>query len=179
MYKKTNIDWKFYTSTNESKTIWNKIKGVRHSPGMKMVLMHRFINETPKYLFFIKPIFKFLYYRMMYKYGIDLPLNLEFGQNLRIYHWGGIVINPDTKIGDNVTIMHNVMIGNNMKNIKCPVISDGVFIGVGAKIIGDVFLAKNIKVGANAVVTKSISEENITLVGVPAQIIKSIDEEMS
>ncbi len=142
-----------------------------------MVLMHRFINETPQYLFFIKPIFKFFYYRMMYKYGIDLPLGLQFGKNLRIYHWGGIVINPDSKIGDNVTILHSVTIGNNMKNTKCPIISDGVFIGVGAKIIGDVFLAENIKVGANAVVTKPVLEKGVTLVGIPAKVIKIIVKE--
>jgi len=67
--------------------------------------------------------------------------------------------------------MHNVTIGNNMKSTNCPTLSDGVFIGVGAKIIGDVFLAKKIKVGANAVVTKSFSEEGVTVVGIPAKVI--------
>ena len=169
-FKKFRQDWKNYTFTKRYSFL-QKIKIVKSNPGMKMVLMHRFINETPRYLFFMKPILKFFYYRMMYKYGIDLPLNLEFGVNLRIYHWGGIVINPDSRIGDNVTIMHNVTIGNNMKNIKCPKISDGVFIGVGAKIIGDVFLAKKVKIGANAVVTKSVLDENVTVVGIPGIII--------
>jgi len=176
MYKKFKDDLKNLTYQKNSSFLV-KINKIRHNPGIKMVLMHRLINETPKYLFFIKYIFKFFYYRMMYKYGIDLPLNLKFGQNFRIYHWEGIVINPDSKIGDNVTIMHNVTIGNNMKNIKCPIISDGVFIGVVAKIIGDVFLEKNIKVGANAVVNKSIFKENSTVVGIAARVINDIKKE--
>jgi len=89
MYKHFLVDWRSFTDAHESKSLWNKIKRVKSNPGMKMVLIHRIINETPRYLFFIKYIFKFLYNRMMYKYGIDLPLNLEFGRNLRIYHWGG------------------------------------------------------------------------------------------
>jgi serine O-acetyltransferase len=108
----------------------------------------------------------------MFKYGIYLPLDLTFGNNLRIFHWGGVIINPNAKIGNNVTVMQGVTIGNNMKNSKCPVISDNVFIGAGAKVIGDVFVAKGVRIGANAVVTKSIYQENITVVGIPARNIK-------
>ena len=97
------------------KTFFQKFQRIRSNPGMKMVLLNRFINETPNYLYPLKKIARFFYHRMMYKYGIDLPLSLEFGENLRLYHFGGVVINPDVKIGDNVTIMHNVTIGNTMK----------------------------------------------------------------
>jgi len=109
---------------------------------------------------------------MMYKYGIDLPLSLEFGENLRLYHFGGVVINPDVKIGDNVTIMHNVTIGNTMKDYGCPHISDGVFIGTGAVVMGNIFIAKNVKIGANAVVTKSVYQDGVTVIGIPAKVVK-------
>lgn len=52
---------------------------------------------------------------------------------------------------------------------KAPVIGNNVEIGVGAKIIGDIYIADNIKIGAGAVVTKSFYEEGITLVGIPAK----------
>ena len=51
------------------------------------------------------------------------------------------------------------------------IIGDNVFIGSGAKIIGEVTIANNIAIGAGAVVTKSFSEDNITIAGVPAKII--------
>ena len=172
MYDNFRKDLRIFLNTPKSRTLLAKLRRLNQYPGMKMVLMHRLINETPKYLFMLKVILKFVYRRMMFKYGIYLPLDLTFGNNLRIFHWGGVIINPNAKIGNNVTIMQGVTIGNNMKNSKCPVISDNVFIGAGAKVIGDVFVAKGVRIGANAVVTKSIYQENITVVGIPARNIK-------
>ena len=90
-----------------------------------------------------------------------------------MFHYGGVIINPKAKIGNNVIIMHGVTIGNNMpKGDKCPTIGDNVFIGAGAKILGEVYLAKGVKVGANAVVVRSVYEEGVTVIGVPARIVR-------
>lgn len=43
-------------------------------------------------------------------------------------------------------------------------IGDNVFIGAGAKIIGDVLVGNNVTIGANAVITKNIPD-NCTVVG--------------
>ena len=171
MYTKFLEDLKLFTNSPKSKTIFKKIIRLKNNPGMKMVLLNRFTNETPKYLLPLKIILKIYYHHLIIKYGIDLPLNLKFGYNLRIFHFGNIIVNPNCQLGNNVTIMHEVTLGNDMRNDNCPIISDNVFIGVGAKIIGGVYLAESIKVGANAVVTKSFYTENITLVGIPAKII--------
>ena len=53
-----------------------------------------------------------------------------------------------------------------------PVIGNNVNIGVGAKIIGDIYIADNVCIGANAVVTESCHVEGATLIGVPAKMIK-------
>lgn len=45
---------------------------------------------------------------------------------------------------------------------------DNVEIGVGAKIIGDIYIADGVKIGANAVVVKSCYNKGATLVGIPA-----------
>lgn len=172
MYSQLLEDWKYFTNIPNSNLV-QKIRRVKNNPGMKMVLMNRFINETPKYLFFIYIVAKFFYGRMIFKYGIDLPLNCIFGRNLRIYHFGGIIINPASEIGNNVTIMHGVTLGNNMKDHACPVIGNNVFIGAGAKVLGNITIANNVKIGANAVVLKSIEDENVTAVGIPAKIIKN------
>lgn len=167
-YLRFRKDWEVFTKNNKS--LLSKLKHVIVNPGIKMVLCHRLINEMPNYLYPVQRIMRFFYHRMMYKYGIDLPLSLKFGKNLRIYHFGGVVINPDVKIGDNVTIMHNVTIGNTMMDHGCPHISDGVFIGTGAVLMGNIFIAKSVKIGANAVVTKSVELEKVTVVGNPAKI---------
>ena len=48
------------------------------------------------------------------------------------------------------------MIGNNefKDHVKCPIIGDNVYIGIGAKIFGGLTIADNCIVSANSVVTK-------------------------
>lgn len=63
----------------------------------------------------------------------------------------------------------NNCIGNNRKeDERSPHIGNNVEIGVGAKIIGDIYVVDNVKIGANAVVVKSCFTNGATLVGVPA-----------
>lgn len=54
-------------------------------------------------------------------------------------------------------------------------IGDNVFIGTGAKIIGDISIANNVVIGANSVVCKSIEEPGITVAGIPAKKISEKD----
>jgi serine O-acetyltransferase len=50
------------------------------------------------------------------------------------------------------------------------VIGDNVYIGVGAKILGNISIGNNVKIGANAVVVSNIPD-GATAVGIPAKII--------
>ena len=100
--------------------------------------------------------------------GIEIYVN-SVAQGLTIYHCGDIVINANAKVGKNCKLHGRNCIGNNGKNLKAPVIGDNVTIGVGAIIIGDIYIANNINIGAGAVVTKSFFEEGITIAGIPAK----------
>lgn len=54
--------------------------------------------------------------------------------------------------------------------VRCaPVLDEGVIVGVGASVIGGVYVAKNVAIGALAVVTKDIKEENVAVAGIPAK----------
>ena len=44
--------------------------------------------------------------------GIDLPRRARIGPGLRIWHFGGIVVNTETVIGRNCTIRQQVTIGS-------------------------------------------------------------------
>lgn len=97
----------------------------------------------------------------------------NIGEGFFIYHTGSTVINSDAVIGKNCHINGNVCIGNGGEtNLSVPIIGNNVNIGVGAKIIGGVFLADNCIVGAGAVVTKSCLIPGSVLAGVPAVTIK-------
>lgn len=81
-------------------------------------------------------------------------------------HMIGIVINPDARIGKNVTIFQQVTIGDSEVGDKLgsPIIGNGVLLGAGCKIIGPVSVGDNAVIGANAVVTKDVPS-NVTVVG--------------
>ena len=74
-------------------------------------------------------------------------------------------------IGNNVTMFHGVTLGGTGKDKgkRHPTVEDNVFIGSGAKILGNIIIGKNSKIGANAVILKDVPN-NSTVVGVPGII---------
>lgn len=104
------------------------------------------------------------------KLGVEIEEGV-FDQGLVIYHPGGIVINPDAKIGKNCKLHGSNCIGNKGYENAAPVIGDNVELGVGACVIGNIKLGDNIFVGANSVVTHSFPEKSV-LVGTPARLLK-------
>jgi serine O-acetyltransferase len=104
--------------------------------------------------------------------GFTIPLNV-FGPGLCIAHRGTIVINKDTRVGENCRIHACTNIGSGRDSVSSPQIGNNVYIGPGAKIFGDITVADNIAIGANSVVNKSFYEKNISIAGVPAKKINN------
>lgn len=111
---------------------------------------------------------------MNFNLGLDIkPGNL--GPGARIMHLGSLIrIKPNCKIGENCTILPGVVIGN--KHAKggdnsWVVIGNNCYIGLHAKIFGEVTIGNNVEIGANSVVTKDIPD-NAIVGGVPAKILK-------
>ena len=101
--------------------------------------------------------------------GFKIPRN-TFEEGLTIYHHGGVIVNEDVKVGKNAVLHGDNCIGNDgTAGGKVAVIGDGLDLGIGAKVIGDVKLGNQVIVGANAVVTRSFANDNIILVGIPAR----------
>ena len=57
-----------------------------------------------------------------------------------------------------------------VKQVRFGIVRNNVFIGAGAKILGDINIGNNVRIGANAVVIKNVPD-NCTAVGIPARII--------
>ncbi len=81
-----------------------------------------------------------------------------------------VYINSHAKIGKNVVLYPGVCIGQTDDG-KVPVIGDNVFIGLGAKVLGDCRIGNNVTIAPNAVVVKDVPD-NAIVGGVPAKIIK-------
>lgn len=119
-------------------------------------------------LYFIYRILDILVVRIIGK--AEIPAQTRIGKYVGFVHGAnGVVIGPSVVIGDRVTIHHQVTIGQ-LNSAKTPVIGNNVYIGVGAKILGDINIGEGAKIGANAVVTKDVPSY-ATAVGVPARII--------
>ena len=115
-------------------------------------------------------IYKTRFHHISVKLGFSIPMNV-FGKGLSIAHYGSIVVNSNAKIGEYCRIQECVTIGSTSGSDKAPQIGDFVFIGSGARLIGDIKIGNNVAIGANAVVTKSCEENHVTLAGIPAKII--------
>ena len=107
-----------------------------------------------------------------YKYGISIPFTTSIDVGFYIGHFGGIFINPKTKIGKNCNISQDVTLGvkNRGNNSGTPVIGDNVYIGPGVKIFGNIRIGDNVAIGANCVVTKDIPDNSV-VVGIPGKVI--------
>ncbi len=110
------------------------------------------------------------WHRASVRLGFSIPIN-AFGAGLSIAHRGTIVVNGNARIGRNCRLQESVTIGTTGGSQLAPRIGDGVFIGSGARIIGDIEIADGVAIGAGAVVVRSCAEKNVTLAGVPAKIV--------
>lgn len=115
---------------------------------------------------------KVLFKHMSIKLGFTIPPNV-FDRGLSIAHYGTIVVNSNAKVGKNCRIQESVNIGSTSGSSLAPIIGDNVFIGSGAKIIGDIKISDDIAIGAGAVVVNSHTERGITIAGVPAKKISN------
>ncbi len=104
--------------------------------------------------------------------GIEIHPGAEIGRRLFIDHGMAVVIGETTIIGDDVTIYQGVTLGGTgkEKGKRHPTIGNGVTIGSGAKILGNITVGDNCRVGAGSVVLRSVPE-NSTIVGVPGHIV--------
>lgn len=99
------------------------------------------------------------------KYGMSISNDLKAGEGLSFPHNGPFVINGAARIGRNCTIHPEVLIGGD-RGKGVPVIGDNVFIGNGAKIIGNVKIGDWCFIAPAAIVTKDVPEGSLVGSGV-------------
>lgn len=113
---------------------------------------------------------KYHKYRLGLKLGFTIPENVA-KKGLQLPHYGTIVINANTRIGENCRIHVCTNIGTANQSSVAPKIGDNVYIGPGVKIYGAIEITNNIKIAPNAAVSKNFLEEFKIIGGVPAKVI--------
>ena len=120
---------------------------------------------------------RWLSQRARRKTGIEIHPGAQIGRGLFIDHGMGVVIGETAIIGDDCQLYHGVTLGGvgSQEVKRHPTLEDGVYVGSGAKCLGNITLGQNCRVGANAVVLKDVPKY-ATAVGVPARIIRKDKE---
>jgi serine O-acetyltransferase len=99
--------------------------------------------------------------------GAEISHRAQIGPGLCFLHPVGVHIGPGIQIGSNATICEcSSVVFLNPENP--PVVGDFLWLGPGARIMGDVTLGDQVRVGPNSVVLKNIASQ-MTAFGIPAR----------
>jgi serine O-acetyltransferase len=105
--------------------------------------------------------------------NIDIHPAAKIGKRVFIDHGTGVVIGETAIVEDDVLIYQGVTLGgvSLTHGKRHPTIKQGVVIGAGAKILGNIEIGNHAKIGANSVVVKPVPECS-TAIGIPAHVIE-------
>jgi len=105
--------------------------------------------------------------------GVEIHPGATIGRRFFIDHGMGVVIGETSEIGDDVLLYQGVVLGGttHQKKKRHPTLGNGVVVGAGAILLGDIVIGDEARVGAGSVVVTSL-EPNTTAVGVPARVVK-------
>ncbi|KAL3503603.1 hypothetical protein ACH5RR_038052 [Cinchona calisaya] len=105
-------------------------------------------------------------------FAVDIHPGAKIGRGILLDHATGVVIGETAVIGNNVSILHNVTLGGTGKvsGDRHPKLGDGVLIGAGTCVLGNVRIGDGAKIGAGSVVLKEVPART-TAVGNPARLI--------
>lgn len=105
-------------------------------------------------------------------FGVDIHPAARVGHGVMIDHAHSIVIGETAVVGDNVSMLHSVTLGGTGKEDgdRHPKIGDGVLIGAGAKVLGNIEIGHCSRIAAGSVVLQDIPPCK-TVAGVPAKVV--------
>lgn len=114
----------------------------------------------------------FLQNRISCEFGVDIHPAARIGRGILLDHATGVVIGETAVVGDNVSIMQSVTLGGTGKESgdRHPKVGNGVLIGAGAEILGNIRIGEGAKVSAGSVVLADVPP-HVTVAGVPAKIV--------
>ena len=118
--------------------------------------------------------------QMSQHFQIDIHPNATLGSGIMLDHGTGVVIGETATVGFNCSILHHVTLGGSGKRgvDRHPKIGNGVLLGAGASVLGNIKIGDGCQVGAGTLVIGDLPPHSVA-VGVPARIIgtyKDVDQ---
>lgn len=171
------LDRAIHHIKDDIKTIYDKDPAARNIfevifcyPGLHALLAHRFSHKLYKMGVPFLP--RFISFIMRILTGIEIHPGAKIGDRFFIDHGEGVVIGETTVIGNDVLIYQQVTLGGTGKDLgkRHPTVGDGVIIGAGAKVLGNITIGNHSRIGAGSVVIDDVPE-HATVVGIPGKIV--------
>lgn len=137
-------------------------------PGLHAVLWHRAAHRLWHRGLYLPA--RFTAHLGRFLTGIEIHPAARIGRRLIIDHGMGVVIGETAEVGDDVYLYHQVTLGgtSSERGKRHPTVGNGVIIGAGAKVLGNILIGDGARVGANAVVVQPVAP-GVTVVGIPAR----------
>lgn len=109
-------------------------------------------------------------------FGGFLPVAADIGEDIDLPHGlHGVFVSQHAKIGKNVTLLHHVTIGSNIRDEKdtpeAPIVGDNVFVGCNACIIGRSVIGDGARIGAGVTLVNVTVPAGATVVSPPGRYI--------
>ncbi|MFA4995042.1 MAG: serine O-acetyltransferase [Bdellovibrionales bacterium] len=105
-------------------------------------------------------------------YSVDIHPAARIGKGIMLDHAHNIVIGETAVVEDKVSMLHGTTLGGSGKERgdRHPKIREGVMIGAGAKILGNIEVGAGASVAAGSVVLENVPAHT-TVAGVPAKVV--------
>ncbi len=167
----------FATIREDIKTVFAKDPAARSTlevvfcyPGLHALWGHRVAHYLWQHKLYLCA--RFLSHINRFLTNIEIHPGAKIGQHFFIDHGAGVVIGETAEIGNDVLLYQGVVLGGTSmeKKKRHPTIGNGVVIGTGAIVLGDITVGDDAKIGSGSVVVKSVPA-GATVVGVPGRLV--------
>lgn len=145
---------------------------VVNSPGLHAIWVHRVSHTLWERGGFGRPVARVMSTLARAVTGVEIHPGATIGRRFFIDHGMGVVIGETSIVGDDVMLYHGVTLGGRSLargTKRHPTVGDGVTIGAGARVLGDIEIGDGVQIGANSVVVKDVPAGAIAT-GIPASI---------
>lgn len=119
-----------------------------------------------------KDIALYLQSRSSQVFQTDINPAAKFGKGIFLDHATGLVVGETAVVGDDVSILHGVTLGGTGKETedRHPKIGDGVLLGAGATVLGNISVGHCSRIAAGSMVIKDVPN-NVTVAGIPGRVV--------
>jgi len=140
-------------------------------PGFHALVLHRVAHCIHKTLG-LRLIARLVSHWSRFCTGLDIHPGAEIAGGCFIDHGMGVVIGETSVIGKNVTLFQGVTLGGTGEETgkRHPTLEEGVVVGAGACVLGNITIGKYTRIGARSVAVMDVPPES-TVVGVPGRIV--------